>query len=46
VSSERALRELGATFRPLSETLHDVVAWYSKQGFFERDVTLTEKALA
>ncbi len=46
VSSERAQRELGATFRPLSETLHDVVAWYAKHGFLKRDVTLTEKALA
>lgn len=29
-SSARAERELGATFRPIEETIRDVVAWYSK----------------
>ncbi len=28
VTSRKAERELGATFRPLEETLRDVVAWY------------------
>jgi dihydroflavonol-4-reductase len=27
-SSEKARRELGATFRPLIETLRDEVAWF------------------
>lgn len=27
-SSAKAERELGATFRPYAETIHDVVAWY------------------
>jgi dihydroflavonol-4-reductase len=31
VSSQKAERELGATFRPLEETLRDVVAWYRAQ---------------
>lgn len=30
VTSARAIEELGATFRPLEETLHDVVDWYRK----------------
>jgi dihydroflavonol-4-reductase len=30
LSSEKAVRELGATFRPLEETLRDVVAWYEQ----------------
>ena len=28
ISSEKAKRELGVSFRPLQETLRDVVAWY------------------
>lgn len=31
-SSAKAERELGATFRPLGETLRDVVAWYGAHG--------------
>jgi dihydroflavonol-4-reductase len=27
-SSAKAERELGATFRPLEETMRDVVSWY------------------
>ena len=30
VTSAKAERELGATFRPLEETLRDVVAWYEQ----------------
>jgi dihydroflavonol-4-reductase len=30
-SSAKAIRELGATFRPLSETIRDTVAWYAEQ---------------
>lgn len=33
LSSEKAKRELGATFRPLSETLGDAVAWYRAHGY-------------
>lgn len=32
VSSARALRELGVTFRPLEETLRDVIRWFAAQG--------------
>ena len=32
VSSAKAERELGATFRPLDDTIHDVIAWYDQQG--------------
>lgn len=32
VSSERAVRELGASFRPFDRTARDVVAWYRQQG--------------
>jgi dihydroflavonol-4-reductase len=35
VSSARAQRELGASFRPLTETLRDVLTWYEKHGFIE-----------
>jgi dihydroflavonol-4-reductase len=38
VSSARAQRELGATFRPLEETLRDSLAWYEKHGFIERSM--------
>ncbi|MGH7893911.1 MAG: 3-beta hydroxysteroid dehydrogenase, partial [Candidatus Binatia bacterium] len=31
-TSAKAERELGATFRPLDETLRDVVGWYRAQG--------------
>ena len=31
-SSARAERELGATFRPLSETLADTLRWYEQHG--------------
>ena len=33
LSSERAERELGATFSPLEETLRDTVAWYRERGY-------------
>jgi dihydroflavonol-4-reductase len=32
VSSEKAVRELGATFRPFEETLRDEVAWFRATG--------------
>jgi dihydroflavonol-4-reductase len=33
LSAAKAERELGATFRPLKETLKDTVAWYQAQGY-------------
>lgn len=33
VSSEKAIRELDARFRPFEETLRDEVLWYRKNGF-------------
>jgi dihydroflavonol-4-reductase len=33
VSSEKAVRELGARFRPLAETLADEVAWFEAYGY-------------
>jgi dihydroflavonol-4-reductase len=33
LSSTKAERELGATFRPLSYTLKDTVLWYQSQGY-------------
>jgi dihydroflavonol-4-reductase len=35
VSSARAERELGVTFRPFAETAQDSVRWYQQHGFFE-----------
>ncbi|MBN3946476.1 MAG: hypothetical protein HWQ38_08265 [Nostoc sp. NMS7] len=32
LSSAKAIQELGINFRPLEETLHDVVEWYEKNG--------------
>ena len=32
VSSAKAERELNASFRPLDETIHDVIAWYDQHG--------------
>lgn len=32
-SSERAVRELGVTFRPLEDTLRDAVAWFQENGY-------------
>ncbi len=33
VDSARAARELGATFRPLEQTLKDEVEWYKQHGY-------------
>ena len=44
-SSAKAERELGVTFRPLEETLRDVVAWYGAHGVFDVQPS-TETALA
>ncbi len=32
VSSAKAERELGASFRPFDDTIHDVIAWYDQRG--------------
>lgn len=32
ISSEKAIKELGANFRPFSETLRDEVAWFQMKG--------------
>ena len=34
-SHEKSERELGATFRPLKETLNDVLQWYWQHGFLK-----------
>jgi dihydroflavonol-4-reductase len=36
VNSAKAVRELGATFRPLAETLRDEVEWFLSQGLVEK----------
>jgi len=33
VNSEKAVRELGATFRPFDETVRDAVAWFRGNGY-------------
>jgi|GEM_PF-4995265 len=33
LSSAKAERDLGATFRPLRDTLKDTVLWYESQGY-------------
>lgn len=33
ISSAKAMRELGVTFRPLEETLRDEVSWYREHGY-------------
>jgi dihydroflavonol-4-reductase len=38
VSSARAVRELGVTFRPLDETLRDAVRWFAAQGMVPASV--------
>jgi dihydroflavonol-4-reductase len=35
VSSEKAVRELGAKFRPLEDTLRDIVNWYKSNSAFQ-----------
>lgn len=36
INADKAARELGATFRPFSETLRDTVAWYQNNGFVKK----------
>ena len=36
ISSAKAMRELGATFRPIEETLRDTVQWYADNGYIKR----------
>ncbi len=35
ISSAKAMRELGATFRPIEETLRDTVQWYADNGYIK-----------
>ena len=35
VSSAKATRELGATFRPITDTLRDTVQWYAENGYIK-----------
>lgn len=35
VSSERAVRDLGVSFRPLEDTLRDAVAWFEANGYID-----------
>ncbi len=37
LSSAKAERELGATFRPLSTTLTDTIVWYRERGWLPQD---------
>jgi dihydroflavonol-4-reductase len=44
-SSEKARRELGASFRPMQETLQDAVAWFRQDGSIRADrVSVVEAA--
>lgn len=38
VTSAKAERELGATFRPIHDTLRDVIAWYRTHGYAPQTV--------
>ena len=40
LSSAKAEQELGATFRPLGETIKDTVAWYQSHSIFNRPKSL------
>lgn len=35
LSSQKAIRELSASFRPLEETVRDTLGWFEKHGFLE-----------
>jgi dihydroflavonol-4-reductase len=40
VTADKAKRELGATFRPLEETLRDEVQWYLDNGYIKAPIKL------
>jgi dihydroflavonol-4-reductase len=44
VSSAKAERELGATFRPLEQTLRDTVQWYRENGYV-KDLPTSARAV-
>lgn len=46
VSSAKAGRELGATFRPLEETLRDEVRWYLDHGYVDANVEIDPSRLS
>jgi dihydroflavonol-4-reductase len=41
ISSARAQAELGVTFRPVDETLHDEAAWFRERGLIATDLVST-----
>ncbi len=45
VSSAKAERELGATFRPLEETLRDTVQWYRDNGYVKGFLPAAQSAV-
>ncbi len=46
IDSGKAKRELGASFRPLEESLFDSVEWYRKNGYLSPKFKATQKAEA
>ena len=46
VNSTKAERELGATFRPLRETLTDEIRWFAANGYLKKSVDLADTAVA
>ncbi|MFO0659352.1 MAG: hypothetical protein U0165_05925 [Polyangiaceae bacterium] len=44
VSSEKAQKELGITFRPMRETIRDEVAWMRRVGMLESNSTIRAAA--
>ncbi len=46
LSSAKAERELGVTFRPLEQTLRDTLAWYKENGYLESKIATPSTAQA
>lgn len=44
-SSAKAERELGVTFRPIAETIRDVVAWYGAHAEVMKPVSTSTTAV-
>ena len=40
VTSQKAERELGVSFRPLAETLADEIDWFAQNGYLKKQVTV------
>lgn len=45
LNSAKAQRELGVTFRPLSETIADEVAWFAERGYVRPSLKLADTAV-